>query len=256
MKLYGVYFSPTGGTKKVLDTMMSEWDIEQELIDLTVPSFDHRYEIAFDDICMIAVPCYGGRIPDIVIKRLAKIKGDFSRIILIVVYGNRDYDDALLELRDVVKKLGFNPIAAIAAVAQHSIMNQFASNRPNELDLVQLKVFSREIINLVETNEEYHELKVPGNFPYRKYKGVPLKPKGNKLCTSCGMCAKICPVQAILKNNLKKVDKDKCITCMRCVKICPNQARKINPILLKIASLSIEKSCKERKENQLFFEME
>lgn len=256
MKLYGIYFSPTGGTKKVLDMLMNEWKIDAELIDLTQPQFNQKKVLDRNDICMIAIPSYGGRVPEIVIERLTNIKGDHTRVILIVVYGNRDYDDTLLELKNTVKDNGFNPIAAISAVARHSIMNQFASDRPNAIDQMELQVFSREIKNLVDTKEKYAELKVPGNYPYRKYDGVPFKPKGNRLCNSCGVCARSCPLQAIPLDNPKQVDKSKCISCMRCVKVCPNQARQVNLTLLKVAGKLMAKKCSLRKENQLFFEME
>lgn len=256
MKLYGIYFSPTGGTKKVLDILMNEWKIDTELVDLTQPQFKIKKVFDRNDICMIAIPSYGGRVPEIVIERLANIKGDHTRVILIVVYGNRDYDDTLLELKNTVKDHGFNPIAAITAVARHSIMNQFASDRPNAIDQMELQVFSREIKNLVDIKEKYQELKVPGNYPYRKYSGVPFKPKGNRLCNRCGICAKSCPLQAIPSNDPKQVDKSKCISCMRCVKVCPNHARQVNLLLLKAAGKLMAKKCSLRKENQLFFEME
>ena len=250
MKLYGIYFSPTGGTKKVLDILMNEWQIEKEMIDLSVQGFDQRYQLGRNDLCMIAVPSYGGRVPEIVINRLAKIKGDYTRTILIAVYGNRDYEDTLLELKDVMKDNGFNSIAAISAVAKHSIMNQFA------MDKMQLEVFSKEIMHLVDTKEKYDDLKVPGNFPYHQYKGVPFKPKANKRCNGCGICARACPTQAISLESSKIVDKNKCISCMRCVNVCPNHARQTNPLLLKLAGKLMAKSCSLRKENQLFFEVE
>lgn len=256
MKIYGIYFSPTGGTKKILDILMDEWKIEKEFIDLTVPHFNQKIKLNRDDICMIAIPSYGGRVPKIVLKRLENIKGNCTRTVLITVYGNRAYDDTLLELKNVIKDNGFNPVAAISAVAKHSIMNQFANDRPNSIDKMELQVFSKEIMNLIDMKEKFDDLKVPGNYPYRKYNGVPLKPKGNRLCNNCGICAKSCPLQAIPLDNPKQVDRSICISCMRCVKICPNQARQINPIILKFASKLMEKNCVSRKENQLFFEVE
>lgn len=256
MKIYGIYFSPTGGTKKVLDILMDNWKFEKELIDLTVPHFNRKIKLQRDDICMIAVPSYGGRVPKIVVERLAKITSDYSRTILIAVYGNRDYEDTLLELKNVMKSNGFNPVAAISAVAKHSIMNQFASDRPNSIDQMELQVFSNEIMNLIDTREKYTDLKVPGNYPYRKYTQIPLKPKGSRLCKACGICARSCPLQAIPLDNPRKVDRRKCISCMKCVEICPNHARQINPLILKLVSRLMEKDCSSRKENQLFFEME
>ena len=34
MKLYAFYFSPTGGTKRVLDEVLTAWDCEKHLVDL------------------------------------------------------------------------------------------------------------------------------------------------------------------------------------------------------------------------------
>lgn len=256
MKIYGIYFSPTGGTKKILDILMDRWKIEKELIDLTIPHYNQKRMLNQDDICMIAIPSYGGRVPKIVLKRLENIKGNQTKTVLIAVYGNRAYDDTLLELKNVMKDNGFNPVAAISAVAKHSIMNKFANDRPNSIDQMELQVFSKEIMNLINTKKNFNDLKVPGDYPYRKYNGVPFKPKGNRLCNSCGICAKSCPLLAIPLDKPKQVDRSKCISCMHCVKVCPNQARQINPIILKLACKLMEKNCFSRKENQLFFEME
>lgn len=256
MKLYGIYFSPTGGTKKVLDILMADWDVEKIFIDLSTANFRKKYQISRDDICIIAVPSFGGRVPEIVVKRLEKFTADYTRTILTVVYGNRDYDDTLLELKNVMIGRNFYPIAAVSAIARHSIMKQFANDRPNQMDQLELSIFSKEIINLVSIKEEYEDLKVPGNYPYRKYTGVPFKPKADRNCNGCGLCAKSCPVSAISFEELKKVDRKKCISCMRCVTICPNKARHVNRVMLKLASKKMEKVCLTRKENQLFFETE
>lgn len=79
---------------------------------------------------LIAMPSFGGRAPAIAIERLRKIKGNGAKCTLISVYGNRDYEDTLVEMEDAAKECGFQIVAAIAAVAEHSIMPQYASSRP------------------------------------------------------------------------------------------------------------------------------
>lgn len=59
-------------------------------------------------------------------------------------------------------------------------------------------------------------------------------------------------MQAIDKENPKKVDEKACISCMRCISVCPHSARKVNPVMLAAASLMLKKVCSERKDCQLF----
>lgn len=95
-------------------------------------------------------------------------------------------------------------------------------------------------------------VQVPGNRPYREYGKIPLIPHATKSCSSCGLCAKECPVNAIPTDNPKVTDNNKCISCMHCVNICPRHARKLNPLLLSVASKKLKKVCFNRKENELF----
>lgn len=255
MNIYELVFSPTGNTKKIANHVASIFNQTIKTIDLTDYTIDFsQISLAKDDICIVAIPSFGGRVPEIVATRLKKIKANNTRAILIAVYGNRAYEDTLLELQTILTDTGFCCIGAIASVARHSIMNQYASNRPNKKDLEELTQFSKELYEYIKQNKVPNNLVLPGNKPYRKYDGIFIKPKINKHCTKCQLCAIKCPVQAIDINNPTKTDLKKCISCMRCINICPNNARAINKLLLKLASFIMKKSCNERKANELFLE--
>lgn len=171
---------------------------------------------------------------------------------LVCVYGNRDYEDTLVEMEDIANQCGFCTIAAISAVAEHSIMHQYAAGRPDVQDSKQLKSYAKSIMTKLQTAQQVNELKLPGNRPYKKVSAGGLVPKANKSCVNCGLCATQCPVSAINKENLKTADKKKCISCMRCVNNCPYFARKVNGTIISIASLAIKKACTVRKECELF----
>lgn len=254
--IYSVYFSPTGGTKKVSDMVLSAWsekNTEVAQIDLCEPKDFSKYTFEKNDTVIVSVPSYGGRVPEIAVKRLQEMTGHGARAALIAVYGNRAYDDTLLELKNVLRARGFVPWAAIAAVAKHSVVNEIAADRPDRADEKELGAFGKRIKEslLREWNGDgsQAELSVKGNAPYREYHGIPLKPKTGNKCTGCGLCALKCPVKAISKENPRLMDKEKCISCMRCIQICPNQARKVNGLMLRIAGSGLKKKCAGRKEN-------
>ncbi len=252
MKLYEIAFSPTGGTKKVSEILTGAMESEVVSVDLTDSQTDfHTVELTQEDVAIISVPSYGGRVPAVAAERLSMINGNGAKAVLVCVYGNRAYEDTLIELQDIAKQAGFCIIAAIAAIAEHSIARQFASGRPDTQDSQQLSDFAKQIKDkIVSANTSAPSL--PGNRPYKKSGGSGIIPKPNKNCTKCGICAKECPVQAISKENPKEVDEKACISCMRCISVCPHSARKVNPVMLSAVGLALKKVCSDRKDCELF----
>lgn len=252
MKLYDIVFSPTGGTKKVADYLTGALAGDITTVDLTDSKQDFdAVSLTKEDVAVISVPSYGGRVPAVAAERLGAVHGNGARAILVCVYGNRAYEDTLVELEDAAKRAGFQVIGAVAAIAEHSIARQFAAGRPDAQDAVQLSDFAKQIQRKL-TGADNSEPAIPGNRPYKKSGGVGMVPKATKECTNCGICAEKCPVQAIDRENPKKVNEKACISCMRCVAVCPQGARKLNPVMLSAAGLILKKVCAERKECELF----
>lgn len=253
MKLIQIVFSPTGGTQKVVNILTEKWACEVTPIDLSDASIaPSNITIAQEDIVLIAIPSYGGRVPGLAAERLGKVKGNGARCVIVCVYGNRAYEDTLVELKDIAENCGFQTVAAVSAIAEHSIIHQYAAGRPDKKDADQLHEFAKTIWDKLTTGESVSALQVPGNRPYKKAGGAGLVPKADKNCVSCGLCAENCPAQAIDPNNLKTADSKKCISCMRCVVKCPKSARKVNGAMVSAAALAIKKACSTRKDNELF----
>lgn len=252
MKLYDIVFSPTGGTKKVAALLADALDGEVNHVDLTNCKQDfHTVLMTQEDVAVISVPSYGGRVPAVAVERLTMLNGHGARAVLVCVYGNRAYEDTLVELEDAAKQAGFRVIAAVAAVAEHSIARQFATGRPDAQDAKQLSDFARQIQAKLSA-EGCPEPALPGNRPYKKAGAAGMVPKPTKACTNCGVCAAECPVQAIDKGNPKKVDKKACISCMRCISVCPHSARKVNSVMRSAVGLALKKACSVRKNCELF----
>ena len=149
MKLYDIVFSPTGGTKKVADCLTGTLEGDVTTVDLTDSKQDFdAVQLTREDVAVVSVPSYGGRVPAVAAERLRKVHGNGARAILVCVYGNRAYEDTLVELEDTAKQAGFQVIAAVAAIAEHSIARQFASGRPDAQDAAQLSDFAKQIETL------------------------------------------------------------------------------------------------------------
>lgn len=250
MKNYSIYFSATDNTKKIVNLITGELG-EYEDIDLIKIDGKEIREFKQDDVCVVGVPSFGGRVPGIALQKLEKFKGNNTKVIVVTTYGNRAYEDTLLELSDFLNERGFYVVSAIGANAEHSIMHQFGTGRPDDKDRKELLEFAKKIKNRLSDNIT-GTLQLPGNRPYKEYNGVPLKPKANKKCTKCGVCAKECPVGAIPKDAPDMTDKEKCISCMRCVKHCNKNARTVSKLLLTVASFKMKKQFETRKTNDLF----
>lgn len=274
VKLYDITFSPTGGTKKVSSILTNALEeafrtemIEGETagaangetaqfelihLDLIDDTQDlGAVQLRDEDVVVISVPCYGGRVPAVAVDRLSKLNGASARAVLICVYGNRAYDDALLELKDVVNQIGFRVIAAVTGVAEHSIARQFATGRPDGQDAAKLSDFANQIFHKLSV-ADVSEPTVPGNRPYKKAGRVGIVPKPTKDCNQCGKCAQECPMQAIDNDDPGNVDKQACISCMRCISVCPRSARKASPVMCFVAGRMLKKECSKRKEPELY----
>ncbi len=247
MNVVEIVFSPTGGTEKAADIIGKHWNENPVKIDLSDAAADFgKCEINGQDMVIIAMPSFGGRAPAVAVERLRKIRGNGASCVLVCVYGNRAYEDTLVEMEDAAWECGFHVTAAISAIAEHSIMPQYATGRPDEADRKQLTEFADQIAGKTGPVST-----IPGNRPYKKAGGAGLVPKPDKSCVKCGLCAKTCPVQA-LDSAQFKADSKKCISCMRCMKQCPQNARKVNGLMVSAAALAIKKVCSVKKENELF----
>jgi len=254
--LHLIYFSPTGTSRSIGRAISSGFEgYELREYDLTRPDSYLDMRI-LDGLAIFVFPVYGGRMQKDALERMQELAGFEVPAVLAVVYGNRAFEDALVELRDVVSQRGFIPIAGAAFIGEHSYADAehpVALGRPDEADLAAAQKFGKQAyMKIFMENISVPEME--GNVPYKETtlaKGI--TPKTNDTCIACGACLKVCPTNAIKISEDKAVsDGNKCIICMACAKKCAKNARYLDvPVLLERIDILVE-NCAERKSPSIF----
>lgn len=279
-QIYGMYFSGTGTSKKIVNTIgckISKLSKKRyEEIDFSV--FENREKIyKFDekDLLIIGLPTYAGRVPNLLLSFLNSIQGHGSLAVTVVMYGNRNFDDALIELRNIMESDGFKVLAAGAFVGEHSFSYELAKGRPDSRDLLEaeglsLAVYDKIMKSKYDINDKKINLsdklfKVVDRGeclrPYYKPRDrngtyiniLKVKPKVNNLCNDCKKCAEICPLQAIDYNDVSKYT-GICMKCGACIKGCPSNARYYDDEGFLYHKHELEEEYKENKQNRIYID--
>ncbi len=260
-KIWLISFSPTRTSKKIVDAIASGIEgIPSETIDLTYPDKIPTMRFGSDELVIIGVPVYAGRVAPLAVKRLAALQGDNTPAVVAVLYGNRDFEDALVELLDIVLNKSFKPAAACTFIGEHSFSGSktpIAAGRPDSEDLAQAKAFGSKIgdkFASLKSPETAQCPTVPGNIPYKEGAGpMPFTPLLiESACTQCSACLSVCPTGAISLESKIEIDCAACIFCCACIKICPENALTLDAGPLKQKQQWLFEHCAERKEAELY----
>lgn len=221
-----ILFSPCGGTANVTRALVRELDLPVYEHDLTLP--DKRVEmLAFspNDLVFLGFPVYGGHMPKNLSQIFSNLDGGSAPCAIVAVYGNRAYEGALLDLYGAATLKNFNPVAAVAGVAEHSMASHIATDRPDNEDKSNLAEFGKKILEQAIQGKRLE--KAPGAYPEWKVPdGAHLYPITDMdTCVGCGKCAEVCPTGAIPADAPHHTNIDHCIMCAACVKYCPHNAR-------------------------------
>ncbi len=272
MRITGLFFSPTGNTKSIVSFLVDTiYDNRLEMLgtenlngsrylDITLPS--SREDIPFfepDEVLVIGFPVYAGRVPNLMLSYLSSLKAEGTLCVPLVCYGNRAFDDSLVELCDIMTENGFRVVAAAALVGQHSFSETLAKGRPDIDDFQEIRNFVSHI-----SFEGKSDLAVPGRSKEDRAYYKPLSPSGESInilkvqprtldtCTGCGECSRYCPLGSISKLDSKQMI-GKCMKCNSCIKACPVGAKVFDDPGYLIHKEDLESTLTQRKNNYFYY---
>lgn len=243
-KIWAVYFSGTGTTEKtvahIAEGIAEKLGAAYDTFSYTLPQ-NRQEELTFsaDDLVVFGSPVYAGRVPNVLLPYLTgKVKGNGALAVPVVLFGNRNFDDGLIELRNVLEADGFHTVAAAGFVGEHSFSRTLGAGRPDARDMALMDQFAAHVAEKVAAMTELPQqpVTVRGEDPTRPYytprdrQGTPInilkvKPKTDPAkCDNCGWCAAHCPMGSISAEDFSQVT-GICIKCCACVKGCHTGAK-------------------------------
>lgn len=247
-KVKVIVFSPTGTTAKVAGAVASGMGGVYETVDLTCGD-THELHLSADDVAVIAAPVYGGKMAPVARRRIGALRAESTPCVLIAVYGNRAFENAVTDMAEAVGELGFKPVAAGAFVGEHSYSTAatpIAVGRPDREDLAEAVEFGRAVAEKLSRGDvsvidaaclcdqpspeqsllRFREF-VMEYMKRQKDAPVKLLPEVDaSRCNGCGRCVDLCSTGAIAA-DCHGIDATKCIKCCACVKGCPSGARSL-----------------------------
>ncbi len=241
-KIWAMYFSPTGGTRKITlfiaQSLAQHFKEKVSHYNFTLPKMRKKTPtFAENEVVVFGMPVYAGRVPNLFLPYVESLKGNGAFALPVVSYGARAFDDALIELRDLLEKSGFRTVGGAAMVSLHAFSTTLGKGRPSAEDFKAAEDFALKLAEKIKNSDfsAHNPVFVEGQFPYRAHmrpknaKGepisfLPVKTVTNDSCTDCKICAKLCPLGSIDLNNVKTTP-GKCIKCNACVKKCPQHAK-------------------------------
>lgn len=251
-----ILFSPTGGTERIGKFFAENISGTYKITDVT--PFCEKYCVETfspKDIVIFAVPVFAGRVPYPAINRISNMRGNDTPCVVVAVYGNRAYEDALIELSETVQDCGFTVIGGFAAISEHSIVRTIGAGRPDQADYVKIALFADKIVEKIKNTDSFDNMEsisVLGNPSYKTYKNMGETPVTEDNCIHCMKCVSNCPNGAIDINDPTITYADSCITCMRCINLCPVHARHLSNSVVDGVTSKLEKVCSRRSEPDFF----
>ena len=260
MKIAIVVFSPSGNTLKVAEMMeenLNRSNVQVQLLDITRNGRlfqEKRYEdflnekLEKHDVLVVGAPVYAHHLHYnmlAVIRSLPKADGKWSKLAVpFVTYGGISSGIALYEAAKVLRKTGRTVVSALKINAFHVMSRLLSTPHNTGMPAEEAKPLIQELTSRIlglslncckditkQLDYQSTRSRIKSTLIFREKLWqnhfYPNLKYSEALCTGCGICVSVCPVQRLeLQGGRLLTGKNRlaCIHCTQCVYECPTGA--------------------------------
>ncbi|MDO5417555.1 MAG: EFR1 family ferrodoxin [Lachnospiraceae bacterium] len=227
------YFSGTGNSKGIAEIIAQ--NLNDEAIDI-IGKDPESYHFTDTDYLGFVFPVYAYAAPDVMIEFVDKMNPGDAFTFGICTFSNvagcalQHFSQFLpLKCGYGVKMPDTFPVLDHILETEESAIQKLEAAKPR-VD---------EVIDRLKKKEEVFDVLMGENPRMRSFKMSVLFNAGKRktnsywteeTCTGCGLCAKLCPANAIeIQNNRPVWIKEDCYLCMACLNRCPVTAIQYGP---------------------------
>ena len=230
-----LYFSATGNSEYVAKYIGNK--LNDEVLSITSFLKDNKeIEVSSLTPYLIVCPIYLSTIPTIVYKKLisAKLMGN-KNIYFIMTCAGSGKSAAQIRLKDISDNQGLTYRGVIHLSMPQDYLMYFKvslkeenetkfNNAIKDLDSIAKKIKNNEDFNFDKVSFMHKASIKPVEAIFNKLCIKPKKFYTTNECISCGLCARVCPLNNIKLENNKPVWGHDCIHCTACINNCPKKA--------------------------------
>ncbi|MDK2940370.1 MAG: hypothetical protein PWQ51_2535 [Methanolobus sp.] len=241
-----VFFSATGNTRKIADTIkskLSDLGVSVTQFDISSPK-DRNKNISFSDYDAVffGFPIYSLRAPRVCREWLMRQNGESKRCSVFFTYGGFGKEPAHYYIKELLEKRDFSLVSTAEFLGAHTFNYsgwEAAQGRPDNSDMKvaeeytikTLERFRADKLTKVDDFEKppypVEQLDEAEKYRFRLITQLPTR--DGKECCLCMQCEELCPTGSM--DAVRGIVNPKsCIACFRCIASCPENVLHTNDI--------------------------
>jgi flavodoxin/ferredoxin len=243
MKILMVYFSQTGNTRKVAQTMVDTFSAKGHTVRALSMKEALPADIAGCDVLGFGTPCFESQAPTPVKAFLSSLPNMYGKPAFVFATVGGMPGRVLYDLSSSLRRKGALVLAGFMGrgTVHHPApcLTGRMPGRPDQSDLAKARLFAIALDDHLQTGRSvpvsagrkdaltlrwgFYELVALIAQPFLLRILLPKPKLDQALCNQCAICARKCPMQNITLNPYPVLNA-RCIRCYHCQNICPQKA--------------------------------